>query len=384
MEFIVSNDSTNMSVEEVMTIESYIKDGYNTPTGEFFIEAAELQSVINIVKSKFDTTVFDFCNKDNISYILKTDKNITNISGNNHGIYITSFSKTLKDAVELYNILKQFDPPSEENEVRFQTFLSTPNGIDTKYNFYKAETYSDINDRYYPYLDINVLFEQFFGNKESILICCGEPGVGKSKLSTHALKYCLANIKKLPNKCDHEILDDEYTTVNVAYVKSTEILADDSFWYNLSENNYDLVILDDLDFFLTSRNNEINTREDEIKNVFVSHLLSFTDGVQDNKTKFIITSNQPFEGIDEALLRKGRLFDILELRKLTKKEALEIWRSEGLDDESFKKCNFANTILQADLGSEIQKRQNTEVKICPYLLENNISKINTTSKKLGF
>jgi len=384
MKYIVSNDNTDVSIEEVLTIESYEKEGYKIPSGEFFIEASELQNVLNLVKSKPNARVFDFCNIDNISYVIKTDKHVTNIGGNKHGLYITSYSKTLEYAEELYNELKHFNPPSEENEVEFHTFLKTSSTIDVKKSFFNAEAYADINDKYYPYININVLFEQFFGNKESILICCGEPGVGKSKLSTHALKYCLANIKSLPNKQNIEISEDEYISVSVAYVKSTEILADDTFWYMLGENSYDLVILDDLDFFLTSRNNEVNTREDELKNAFVSHLLSFTDGVKDNKTKFIITSNQPFEGIDEALLRKGRLFDILELRKLTKKEALEIWKSEGLKESEFKKCKFSDTVLQADLGSEIQKHLNTKIKIRPYLLESNISKMGKQYKKLGF
>jgi len=142
-----------------------------------------------------------------------------------------------------------------------------------------------------------------------------------------------------------------------------------------------LTLNDDLDYFLTSRNEELQTSDDAEKNKFLSQFLSFTDGIEQNETKFIITTNQPFDDIDDALLRKGRLFDILELRKLTNEEALNVWTSAGLLKEKF---IFAGDVLQADLGSEIEKHLNKEIKIEQYLLEDNISKIKKFNKKIGF
>lgn len=381
MKYNLTNDSNGVSIEELLTIKSYTDKGYIVPIGELFIESSELNNIINAIKSKHKTKEYDFCSKDNISIILQNEKHVINISGNEQGVYVSSYSKTLKDAEYLYNTLKKFNPPSDENEIRLQTFISTNTGIETKYKCYKAKDYSDINSSYYPYIETDILFEQFFGNKESILICFGAPGTGKSKLSSNALKYCINNIDSLSNiKKD----GSGYNFINVGYVKSTDVLADDNFWYTLSNDAFDLVILDDLDFFLTSRNNESRSHEDDLKNMFVSQLLSFTDGIQENNTKFIITSNQPFDSIDDALLRKGRLFDILELRKLTNDEALEVWLEEGLEKKEFEKCKFGSTVLQADLGSEIQKRLNDKIKIRSYLKEENISKAKFKSKKLGF
>ena len=99
------------------------------------------------------------------------------------------------------------------------------------------------------------------------------------------------------------------------------------------------------------------TSDDAKKNAFLNQLLSFTDGVQKNKTKFIITTNQHFDDVDTALLRKGRLFDILEFRKLTNSEALKIWLEQELKEEEFNKL-FTDDVLQSDLGSEISKRKN--------------------------
>ena len=104
---------------------------------------------------------------------------------------------------------------------------------------------------------------------------------------------------------------------------------------------------------------------------------------QKNKTKFIITTNQHFEDVDTALLRKGRLFDILEFRKLKNDEALTIWLSEDLKEEEFRKI-FAGDVSQADLGSEIAKRKNKRIKntVSSYLKEQDISKVQRKSKRM--
>ena len=77
---------------------------------------------------------------------------------------------------------------------------------------------------------------------------------------------------------------------------------------------------------LTRRDAETYSFDERNRNRFLSNLLSFTDGIQKNYTKFIFTTNQSFDDIDSAVLRKGRLFDVLELRELTNEEALEVWK----------------------------------------------------------
>lgn len=380
IQYTFTNDNMGVPIDDLLAIKSYTDEGYIVPMGELAMESSELQKIINTFKAEYKTKVYDFCTKDSIFVVLKNEKNVLTISGNNKEIYTSAYSKTLEDSEKLYKLLSKFNLPNDENEVRLQSFFMSSNGIDTKYKCYKAKDYKDINDSYYPYLDIKALFEQFFGNKENILICCGLPGTGKSKLAASAIKYCINNINKLSN-----IKKDVsgYNFVNVGYIKSTEILGNDSFWHKLNEDSYNLVILDDLDFFLTSRDTESISQEDNLKNLFLSQLLSFTDGIQNNKTKFIITTNQSFSDVDSALLRKGRLFDILELRKLTNKEALKIWIENGLDKKDFSD-KFSSKVLPSDLGSEIHKQLNKKVKIRPYLLEKGISKVDIKSKKLGF
>jgi SpoVK/Ycf46/Vps4 family AAA+-type ATPase len=155
----------------------------------------------------------------------------------------------------------------------------------------------------------------------------------------------------------------------------------------LEADTYDFVILDDLDYMLTKRDSEVTSSDDAKKNNFLNQFLSFTDGIKKNNTKFIITTNQSFEDIDSALLRKGRMFDILELRRLDKNEALEIWKENELEESEFNSIFTQHEILSADLGSEINKRLNKRIEntLSPYLKEEGISKMTKAgrTKKIG-
>ena len=109
-------------------------------------------------------------------------------------------------------------------------------------------------------------------------------------------------------------------------------------------------------------------------------VLHLYQGIQD-KTKIIITTNQSYKNLDTALLRKGRLFNILEFRELTNEEALNIWLKNELPEETFKE-KFKGDVLQAELGSIISMMKKTDNEVLPeYVLEEDISKLNKTEKK---
>jgi hypothetical protein len=245
-----------------------------------------------------------------------------------------------------------------------------------------------ISTDYYPYIDTNIMFEQFLTLQENILIMTGVAGLGKSKLSTAILKFAAEHDDILPYDKLKSHPDLEIQYVNVAYIKSTDVLADDNFWRVLSAREYDFVILDDLDYMLTKRSAEVQSHDDQIRNKFLNEFLSFTDGIEKTKTKFIITTNQSTSDVDLALLRKGRLFDILELRELKIKEAYCIWEKAGLKESDFHAVyEGKDTVLPADLGSEITKHLNPGKKsLKGYLKEDGISKMSKSkkSKKIGF
>ena len=135
----------------------------------------------------------------------------------------------------------------------------------------------------------------------------------------------------------------------------------------------DLVILDDFDFMLGSRDSE-----DTKQNKFLSKFLTFTDGVRKNKIKFIVTTNQEYRDMDKAILRKGRLFDVLEMRELSLEEGLEIWKSEGITEP----YPFDNSVTIADLVYCINNLKGVEPRK-EYLKDLSVRKTNI-GKRIGF
>ena len=197
------------------------------------------------------------------------------------------------------------------------------------------------------------MFNQYILSENNILLLCGVAGGGKTELGNLYMKFLL---KSSLFREKIESSPDESLDIKVAYIKNEKILSTDQFWLTLQEDRYDLVFLDDLDYGLLPRTQEISSSEDIDKNKFISNLLSFTDGIFESSqtTKFIITTNREVGDIDSAILRKGRTFDILNLRPLTNKESKKIWTSNGLSSELFEDTfGHKKEILACDLGSEI-------------------------------
>lgn len=273
----------------------------------------------------------------------------------------------------LFNLIKDIVEFDTDVSIIFNKPYLTTNGIEKNISLITRKEVQDIDNSYYPYIDVDEMFTQFNKFDENILILTGNPGVGKSKMGTSYMKYLIENEHLLGDNEDYAVL----------YTKDEDIISSDIFWHTLSDEHFDLVIFDDLDYFLTDRSNVVSSSEDIKKNKFIGNLLSFTDGVKKNNTKIIISTNKDIKGIDTALLRKGRLFDIIELRELKNEEALNIWKKNDLPEDEF---TFKGNVLQADLGSEISKRLKTKEQIPKYLKEEGVSKIKNynTSKKIGF
>ncbi len=150
----------------------------------------------------------------------------------------------------------------------------------------------------YPDIDIELLNEEFSKSSDSILVLYGPPGVGK----TTFLKYML----------------DVGHYGDVIYVKDMNVMKSGSFWCKMVGRSYGLLILDDLDFALAPR-------RDHEDSTFVSNLLSYSDGIFNQSSKIVITTNQPVNQMDNALMRPGRCFDFLTLQPLTQLQAQTFW-----------------------------------------------------------
>ncbi|MCS7317864.1 MAG: ATP-binding protein [Candidatus Dojkabacteria bacterium] len=148
----------------------------------------------------------------------------------------------------------------------------------------------------YPYFDFPSLenyYERFNNSEENILILIGEPGTGK----TTFLKGLLS-----------------YTKENAAVVYDKNPLRNDDIFIDWFESDIKYFIFEDSDQLLIPR---------EEQNDIMIKFLNMADGlISNNSKKLIFTTNlKNINQIDEALLRPGRCFDILEFKKLTVEQA---------------------------------------------------------------
>ncbi len=308
-------------------------------------------------------------------------------------IYTTLFEKAVRDFIKKNEVI-----------ISFTDFVLAGGQVQESSKRLKKETYNYISEKYYPFIKMDEFINEFLTRQENILVLTGETGTGKTKFSSLILKYAIDNYNliedslKLNNSYDEEEEEDEYgdregsidekeKEIKVGYLKNEDILAMDSFWSIIKNKRFDFIILDDLDYMLLPRTREVDSTIDINRSKFISQLLSYTDGMIPNSTKFIITSNKSDKEIDKALMRPGRMFDILSFRPLIQKEALNIWLSFELKEELFYK-NFEEEIeiSHAALGSLIYQMRLKGTRK-NYMNEDNISitktAIKNANKKIG-
>lgn len=385
MTISIQPDQTAISIPDAVNNARYVNEGLTYQIENLIMKTQEYTKFVKFLsKHKDFIRRFDYSpSKKSVSEHIKLKNAVFDISGTSANVYMCLCAESEEVLHEYWSIYNSYKESSDDVEVIYDTYFMNNGRMESSSKTLDMKEFQDISPLYYPYINTDVMFKRFFTGNENILIVVGEPGLGKSKLSSMAIKHAYSNTEYLPyDKVElSEGADEQY--VSVVFVKSPDVLSIDSFWRSLDTARPDIVIVDDLDYMLTKRDSEVQSSDDVRKNNFLNQFLSFTDGVEPNNTKFIITTNQSYQNIDSAALRKGRLFDILELRKLSNEEALAVWEDNNLSKESFFDVFGENDVLQADLGSEIKNRineRNTEQEI-PYILEDNISKIITSKTK---
>lgn len=276
---------------------------------------------------------------------------------------VTSFAikRDLQNWVMQHPRKRRPHPPGVYGLRFVERFISRIGAMDNKVWRMDTTDFDHLNDSLYPGLDIPMMIKEFVDSDECILILTGKPGLGKTCLIKRFM-YGVA------------MYQEESQTA--LYIKDNRVLHTPSFWAELADESFDFMILDDLDNELTPRaalDTQIQETGKEVRDTIVNQLLSFSDGLFPNNLKVIITTNLIDQGIDSALLRPGRCFDVLELQPLSRQNAHTIWTQEyGLSEELFL-ASFGNreVITQAFLMSEMQRRTRNNEKT--YLIDKSLS-----------
>lgn len=206
------------------------------------------------------------------------------------------------------------------------------NGINDQH-FY-IERANEAKDEFYPFLNDTVdnFIDRYLNSAAPILMLIGPPGTGKTSFIRHLLYT-----KKLPT----QVTFDE------------NVMIDDTYYINyMSQDTYKLLVIEDADVALASRQTD--------ENKLMSKFLNISDGLVPLLEKKIIfsTNLDNIQRIDSALLRPGRCFDVICFRPLTYKEACRVCDAAGIDRiEDDGKEYTLSEILNSQQNKEVGKRR---------------------------
>lgn len=177
--------------------------------------------------------------------------------------------------------------------------------------------------------------KEILKKKESaLLLLHGEPGTGKSSYIRNLVK-------------------ENSGEVTFLYIDPStfRFMNDSSFISFLSENHDCVLILEDCESLLKSRDTNYND--------LISVLLGLSDGLLGDafNLKFICTFNTDYHTIDKALLRKGRLKMKYEFKKLAKDKVAAILQKQNITNIEPKEMSLAEVynILEENGGETKRK-----------------------------
>jgi hypothetical protein len=207
-------------------------------------------------------------------------------------------------------IIDLFEPfISKKKQAQIDWAFLTAQGL--KYHSIMSPLTEEIRPQSYPNIDgIDEYAKRFLESSENLLLLQGSPGTGKTRFIRHVIKSINKDCPK------------------VLYSMEEQAFSSEEFFIKFFVDNYDLLVLEDIDFHLKSRKDG---------NSFMYKLLGGTDGFIQKPRKMILSTNLPSVGeIDAALLRPGRCFDVKQFRKLSFNEAVELCKVENISIDLLK------------------------------------------------
>ena len=148
----------------------------------------------------------------------------------------------------------------------------------------------------YPFFDCSIeeLVQDFLDSDESVLILFGPPGTGKSKFIEHLI---------------------DLSKKKAMFSFNQELMKSDKLYSHFVKSDCDWLINEDADTYISSRNQHGNET--------MKMILNCSDGLATNKTKkYIFSTNLPnLNDVDEALLRPGRCYGVINFTKLNSTQA---------------------------------------------------------------
>lgn len=310
---IFSPDVTNESVIRLHYNQNFGRIP-NTIVKEFTIEIEEdkVCEILNIIdklsfnepsnlinrhsydKSGYAIRIYELAQKMYLSFDITTDKVRLEVL---YDKKISFIDEILKDCAEAFKPYEY----REKTKIGFNLFMNNGgpylhfNEIPDKYLISIEDNYNESFQE-----ENKLILQSLKEGGTSLCLFHGDPGCGK----THYIRYLIAELCKEKKK--------------VIYFPNEHIhfLSDPSFLHFFKDHKKSIIIIEDAEEILTSRELTLSNRG-------ISNLLNLTDGLMGDflELKFVCTFNTAIDKIDKALLRKGRITTNYKFEKLSVEKA---------------------------------------------------------------
>ena len=193
----------------------------------------------------------------------------------------------------------------------------TPHGLES------MTFVEDLNDEFhveaYPYLEnLEERIQSFLDSSATVLILMGEAGTGKTQL-----------LREIVRKMQQEEMP------HILYSSDQGALSSDEIFIDFRRGNYDVLILEDIDFNLRNR-----TDDNTIMPRFLNASDGFIKGGQ--RSKIIFTTNiLDVNKIDSALIRAGRCFGVWKFKRLNQEQAIQFGKKLGVKAVEFTEMTYS-------------------------------------------
>ena len=147
------------------------------------------------------------------------------------------------------------------------------------------------------------------------ILLYGSPGTGKSSIAAAVADYLHCNVISIDSASFKDLNINEVTA---------SINADDNMY---------VVLLDDIDVILTSRDDENTTTDDKAT---IAKLLGFLDSSNSPDNVVFIATTNHIELFDSAISRAGRFDKVIEVEDISKSTAHRMCEGFGLSNEDAK------------------------------------------------